>query len=108
MVKREAISKKTLYREKVQPEMGGKVPESHYHREEFNKLDAQGLKEPLAMVMSERLKNKKLPEKMESTSYPESSITCKFSRFNIIRAIGSSEVSSSALKRFGKGCFSSS
>ena len=74
-MKREAISKKTLYREKVQPEMGGKVPESHYHREEFNKLDAQGLKEPLAQVMSERLKNKKLPEKMESTSYPESSIS---------------------------------
>ena len=55
--------------------MGGKVPESHYHREEFNKLDAQGLKEPHAKVMSERLKNKKLPQKMESSSYPETSIS---------------------------------
>ena len=61
-MKRDAIAK-TLYREKVEPAMGGKVPESHYHREEFNKLDAAGLKEPLANVMSERLKNQKLPQK---------------------------------------------
>jgi hypothetical protein len=61
-VKRDAIAK-TLYREKVEPQMGGKVPESYYHREEFNKLDATGLKEPLSNVMSERLKNQNLPQK---------------------------------------------
>ena len=74
-MKREAITKKALYRKEVHPEMGGKVPESHYHREEFNKLDAMGLKEPLAQVMSDRLKYKKLPEKVEETSYPGSSIS---------------------------------
>ena len=48
--------------------MGGKVPEAYYHREKFNKLDATGLAEPLAKVMSERLKNKKLPQKTDSES----------------------------------------
>ena len=48
--------------------MGGKVPESHYHREEFNKLDASGLSEPLSQAMAERLKNKKLPQKMIDAS----------------------------------------
>ena len=33
-----------MYRDKVSPEMGGKVPESYINREEWNKLDASGLK----------------------------------------------------------------
>ena len=42
--------------------MGGKVPESFVNREEWNKLDASGLKDSKDMAMLERLKDKRLPE----------------------------------------------
>ena len=68
IVKRDAVAKRTLYREKVDPDMGGKIPESHYHRDKFNKLDASGLKDSVSQAMSDSLKDKKLPQKMDPST----------------------------------------
>lgn len=61
-----------LYRDAVNPEDGGKVPESAHLRLELNKLDSLGLKGPEGIRMSDALKDTLLPDKLNGAGGPSS------------------------------------
>ena len=59
----EAIADAPLYRNQVDPDHGGKAPESALLRAELNRVDAMGLNEDAAQQMVDSLKDMPLPEK---------------------------------------------
>ena len=61
---RRSAKPQDFYRDAVNPENGGKVPESAHLRVELNKIDSAGLKDSVATRMVEQLKDTPLPEKL--------------------------------------------